>query len=69
MEMQIKWLVSIWYRFLQKGISEQTIEKSILEFVVKWWKNMYEEVLFDQNESFYGIFYRFWSQTPWSLIK
>ena len=35
MEMQINWLVSIWYGFLQKGISKQTIEKNVLEFVVK----------------------------------
>ena len=58
MEMQINWPVSIWYEFLQKGISEQTIEKNVLEFVVKCWKNTYEEVLFDQNEPFYGIFLR-----------
>ena len=29
MELQINWLVSIWYEFLQKGISEQTIEKKL----------------------------------------
>ena len=34
MEMQIKWPVSIWYRFLQKDISKQTIEKNIPEFVL-----------------------------------
>ena len=39
MEMQINWPVSIWYEFLQKGISEQSIEKNILEFMVKCWKN------------------------------
>ena len=55
--MQINWPVSIWYEFLPKGISEQTIENNVLEFVVKCWKNAQEEVLFDQNESFYGIFY------------
>ena len=69
MEMQINWPVSIWYEFLQKGISEQTIEKNILKFVVKCWKNTLEEVLFHQNESFYCIFYGFWSQTPGSLFK
>ena len=69
MEMQINWPVSIWYELLQKGISEQSIEKNILEFMVKCWKNTWEEVLFDQNESLYGIFYGFWSQTPGSLFK
>ena len=35
--MQISWPVSIWYEFLLKGISEQTIEKNnVLEFVVKF---------------------------------
>ena len=29
MEMQINWPVSIWYEFLQKGISEQTIERNL----------------------------------------
>ena len=57
MEMQINWPVSIWYEFLLKGISRETIEKNnALKFVVKCWKNTQEEVLFDQNESFYGIF-------------
>ena len=69
MEIQIKWPVSIWYEILQKGISEQTIEKNALEFVAKCWKNTWEEALFDQNESLDGIFYRFWSQTPGFLSK
>ena len=38
MGMQNNWPVSIWYQFLQKGISEQTIEKNALQFVVKCWK-------------------------------
>ena len=56
MQMQINQPVLIWYDFLLKGISEQAIEKNVLQFVVKCWKNMKEEVLFDQNESFYSIF-------------
>ena len=57
MEMQINWPISIWYEFLLKGISRETIEKNnALKFVVKCWKNTWEEGLFDQNESFYGIF-------------
>ena len=39
MEMEINWSISI-YEFLQKGISKQTIEKNVLESVVKCWKNM-----------------------------
>ena len=39
MEIQIKWPVSISYKILQKGISEQTIEKNAQEFVAKCWKN------------------------------
>lgn len=57
MQMQINWPVSIGYEILLKAISEETIEKknSVLEFVVKSWKNTYKEVLFDQNESVHGI--------------
>ena len=39
MEVQINWPVFIWYEFLEKGISEKIIEKNVLEFAVKCWKN------------------------------
>ena len=68
MEMQINWPVSIWYEFLQKGISEQTIEKNVLELGLNAGK-IRKKIFFDQNESFYAIFYGFWSQTPGSLFK
>ena len=40
MEMQINWPVSIWYKFLLKGIPGETIEKNnALKFVDKCGKN------------------------------
>ena len=55
MQMQMNWPVSRWYEFLLKGIPEQTIKKSVLEYVIICWKNT-EEVLLDQNESFMAFF-------------
>ena len=58
MEMQINWLVSIWYKFLQTGIFEQTIEKNVPEFVVKCWKNT-QKVIFDKMNPFTVFFTNF----------
>ena len=56
--MQMNWPLSRWYNFLLKGILEQTIKKSVLEYVIICWKNT-DEVLFDQNESFTAFFKEF----------
>ena len=37
-----------------------------LEFVVKYWKNMQEKVLFDQNQSI--LFFKDFDQKPQDLL-
>ena len=67
MQMQINWPIAIWYEFLLKGIAKQTMEKTnALEFVVKYWKNMQEKVLFDQNQSI--LFFKDFDQKPQDLL-